>query len=191
MNPLLTAEMLENFHFLRPVFLYGLIPALVLVFLLLFIQSTRSTWSRAIDPSLLPFLLDKNSSPRRIYPLFGLLLLWTLGLIALAGPVWQQIPVPVQEREDALVIVADMSLSMYANDVVPNRAIRTQRKIIDVLTTRKEEGQTALVVYAGDAHAVTPLTDDVETINNLVSSLEPNIMPMMGSRPDSGIQLAL
>src|SRR6056300_692406 len=144
MNPLLSAEMLENFHFLRPVFLYGLIPALILIFLLLFIQSTRSTWSRAIDPSLLPFLLDKNSSPRRIYPLFGLLLLWTLGLIALAGPVWQQIPVPVQEREDALVIVADMSLSMYANDVAPNRAIRTQRKIIDVLTTRKEEGQTAL-----------------------------------------------
>jgi Ca-activated chloride channel family protein len=191
MNPLLSAEVLENFHFLRPVFLYGLIPALILIFLLLFIQSTRSTWSRAIDPSLLPFLLDKNSSPRRIYPLFGLLLLWTLGLIALAGPVWQQIPVPVQEREDALVIVADMSLSMYANDVAPNRAIRTQRKIIDVLTTRKEEGQTALVVYAGDAHAVTPLTDDVETINNLVSSLEPNIMPMMGSRPDSGIELAI
>jgi Ca-activated chloride channel family protein len=189
--PFLPAEFLENFHFLRPGFLYCLIPAFLLVCLVLFIQSNRSTWTRAIDPALLPFLLDKDSSPKATYPVFGLLLLWSLGLIALAGPVWQQIPVPVQEREDALVIVADMSLSMYANDVAPNRAVRTQRKIIDVLNTRREEGQTALVVYAGDAHAVTPLTDDVETINNLVPSLQPNIMPIEGSRPSTGIELAI
>jgi len=189
--PLLPAEFMDNFHFLRPVFLYGLIPAFLLVCLVLFIQSNRSTWTRAIDPVLLPFLLDKDSSPKATYPVFGLLLLWSLGLVALAGPVWQQIPVPVQEREDALVIVADMSLSMYANDVAPNRAVRTQRKIIDVLNSRREEGQTALVVYAGDAHAVTPLTDDVETINNLVPSLQPNIMPIEGSRPATGIELAI
>lgn len=189
--PLLPAEFMDNFHFLRPVFLYGLIPAFLLVCLVLFIQNNRSTWTRAIDPALLPFLLDKDSSPKATYPVFGLLLLWSLGLVALAGPVWQQIPVPVQEREDALVIVADMSLSMYANDVAPNRAVRTQRKIIDVLNSRREEGQTALVVYAGDAHAVTPLTDDVETINNLVPSLQPNIMPIEGSRPATGIELAI
>jgi Ca-activated chloride channel family protein len=187
----LPAEFLQNFHFLRPGFLYCLIPAFLLVCLVLFIQNNRSTWTRAIEPALLPFLLDKDSSPKATYPVFGLLLLWSLGLIALAGPVWQQIPVPVQEREDALVIVADMSLSMYANDVAPNRAVRTQRKIIDVLNTRREEGQTALVVYAGDAHAVTPLTDDVETINNLVPSLQPNIMPIEGSRPATGIEMAI
>ena len=189
--PLLPAEFTENFHFLRPEFLWGLLPAFLLVCLVLFIQSSRSTWSRAIDPALLPFLLEKNSSPRATYPVFGLLLLWCLGLIALAGPVWQQIPVPVQEREDALVIVADMSLSMYANDVAPNRAVRTQRKIIDVLNKRREEGQTALVVYAGDAHAVTPLTDDVETINNLVPSLLPNIMPIEGSKPAEGVAVGI
>jgi Ca-activated chloride channel family protein len=189
--PTLPAELLENFHFLRPLFLWGLLPAFILVCLVLFIQNNRSTWSRAIDPALLPFLLDKNATPRATYPIFGLLLLWSLALIALAGPVWEQIPVPVQEREDALVIVADMSMSMYSTDVAPNRAIRAQRKIIDVLNLRRQEGQTALVVYAGDAHAVTPLTDDVETINNLVSSLEPNIMPILGSKPATGVELAI
>ena len=191
MMSMLPAEFLDNFHFLRPLFLWGLLPAFILVCLVLFIQNNRSTWSRAIDPALLPFLLDKNATPRATYPVFGLLLLWTLGLIALAGPVWEQIPVPVQEREDALVIVADMSMSMYSTDVSPNRAIRAQRKIIDVLNQRRQEGQTALVVYAGDAHAVTPLTDDVETINNLVSSLQPNIMPILGSKPATGVELAL
>jgi len=185
------AELMENFHFLRPLFLWGLIPAFIFFCLLLYIQNNRSTWTRAIDPALLPFLLEKSTSPKAIYPAFGLLLLWTLAILALAGPVWQQIPVPVQEREDALVIVADMSMSMYATDVAPNRAVRAQRKIIDVLNSRREEGQTALVVYAGDAHAVTPLTDDVETINNLVPSLQPNIMPVFGSQPAIGVDLAL
>ena len=189
--PTLPAELLENFHFLRPIFLWGLLPAFILVCLVLFIQNNRSTRNRAIDPALLPFLLDKNATPRATYPIFGLLILWSLALIALAGPVWEQIPVPVQEREDALVIVADMSMSMYSTDVAPNRAIRAQRKIIDVLNLRRQEGQTALVVYAGDAHAVTPLTDDVETINNLVSSLEPNIMPILGSKPATGVELAI
>ena len=187
----LPAELIENFHFLRPLFLWGLLPAFIIVCLLLYIQSSRSTWTRAIDPALLPFLLEKSTSPKVVYPAFGLFLLWVLSILALAGPVWQQIPVPVQEREDALVMVADMSMSMYATDVAPNRAIRAQRKIIDVLNSRREEGQTALVVYAGDAHAVTPLTDDVETINNLVPSLQPNIMPVFGSNPSTGIDLAL
>jgi len=47
------------------------------------------------------------------------------------------------------------------------------------------------VVYAGDAHVVTPLTDDVVTIDALVPSLSPNIMPLFGSNPMAAIDLAI
>jgi Ca-activated chloride channel family protein len=191
MDTLLTSAFIENFHFLRPLLLLLLLPAVVVVLLLRFLQGSQSNWQQAIDPGLLPYLLDRSATPQQSYPLYGLLLLWVLGVVALAGPVWEQIPVPVQAREDALVIVQDMSLSMYAEDLRPNRAIRAQRKIVDILDYRRQEGQTGLVVYAGDAHAVTPMTDDVETINNLVPSLLPNIMPSMGSRPATGVALAL
>lgn len=187
----LPADFIANFHFLRPLLLLALIPALLMVLLLRFLQSNQSSWHRAIDSSLLPYLLDRKRSPQQSWPLYGLLLLWVLGIVALAGPAWEQNPVPVQEREDALVIVLDLSLSMYAEDLRPNRAIRAQRKIVDILDRRRQEGQTGLVVYAGDAHAVTPMTDDVETINNLVPSLEPNIMPAFGSKPATGVKLAL
>ena len=60
----------------------------------------------------------------------------------------------------------------------------------DILALR-EEGQTALVVYAGDAHTVTPLTDDVVTIESLVPSLSPNIMPLFGSNPVAAVELAI
>jgi len=186
-----TPEFLANFHFLRPMFLLALIPALLLVLLLRFLQGNQTSWQQAIDPRLLPYLLDKTATAQQSWPLYGLLLLWTLGITALAGPTWMQNPVPVQEREDALVIVLDMSLSMYAEDLRPNRAIRAQRKIVDILDFRRREGQTGLIVYAGDAHAVTPMTDDVETINNMVPSLLPNIMPVLGSKPALGIGLAI
>lgn len=182
---------IENFHFLRPQLLLALVPALVLVLLLRYLQGSQSNWYQAIDASLIPYLLDKTGLRQQSWPLYGLLALWTLGIVALAGPTWHQNPVPVQQREDALVIVLDMSLSMYAEDLRPNRAVRAQRKIVDILEFRRQEGQTGLVVYAGDAHAVTPMTDDVETINNLVPSLMPDIMPVRGSKPAQGIALAM
>ena len=184
-------EFAENFHFLRPMLLLALIPAVALVLLLRYLQGSQSNWYQAIDSNLIPYLLDKTATRQQSWPLYGLLLLWLLGIVALAGPTWQQNPVPVQEREDALVIVLDLSLSMYAEDLRPNRAIRAQRKIVDILDYRRQEGQTGLVVYAGDAHAVTPMTDDVETINNLVPSLMPDIMPVRGAKPLNGISLAM
>ena len=63
--------------------------------------------------------------------------------------------------------------------------------VAEFLALRSREGQTGLVVYAGSAHAVTPMTDDVETISNLVPSLQPGIMPVLGSQPVEGIRLAL
>jgi Ca-activated chloride channel family protein len=187
----LPPELFENFHFLRPLFLLGLVPAFILFVLLRYLQGSSSNWTRAIDPSLLPYLLDRKLTSHQSYPLYGLLLLWLLGFTAMAGPTWQQIPVPVQQREDAVVLVLDLSMSMYSTDLRPDRITRARRKVMDLLEAQRQEGETALVVYAGTAHAVTPLTDDVETIGNLVPSLQPSIMPAPGSKPAAGVSLAL
>ncbi len=64
-----------------------------------------------------------------------------------------------------------------------------KHKLIDILDRRKQ-GQTGLIVYAGDAHIVSPLTDDTDTIKALVPALSPLIMPAMGSRVDTATQLA-
>jgi Ca-activated chloride channel family protein len=54
----------------------------------------------------------------------------------------------------------------------------------------RQEGMTALVVYAGDGHAVVPLTDDVATIENLLGALDPGMMPVLGSNPGHALELA-
>lgn len=181
---------LQEFHFERPLWLLAIIPCLLILAALWRLNTTVTAWDRAIDRSLLPYLLDRTKSAAQRTPLALLTGAWLLSVIALAGPVWEKLPQPVQRREDALVIVMDLSLSMFAPDHVPNRLDLAKRKLRDILALR-DEGQTALVVYAGDAHMVTPLTDDSVTIAALVPSLSPNIMPLFGSNPGAALELAI
>ena len=190
MDALLPADFLANFQFLRPLWLLALVPAALFVAALWRLNSSVTAWDRAIDKDLLPYLLDRSKNASQRTPLLLLLAVWVLSSLALAGPVWEKLPQPVQKREDALVIVLDLSLSMFAPDHSPSRVDLAKRKLRDILALRGE-GQTALVVYAGDAHTVTPLTDDVVTIEALVPSLNPNIMPLFGSDPVSALEIAI
>ncbi|MEZ5597104.1 MAG: VWA domain-containing protein [Pseudomonadales bacterium] len=106
----------------------------------------------------------------------------------MSGPTFERLPQPVEQRTDALVIALDLSLSMYAQDVDPSRLVRARQKIVDILRQRRE-GYTALVAYAGSAHAVAPLTDDTRTIENLLETLEPAMMPVAGSRPNAALEV--
>jgi Ca-activated chloride channel homolog len=190
MDLLLTGSTLTEFHFLRPLWLLLMLPVVLLVFFLWRINESSTAWDKAIDKSLLPYLLDKRKNSSQRMPLLLLLVVWLASIFALAGPVWERIPQPVQKSQDALVIILDLSLSMYATDYDPNRLTIARRKLLDVLTVRSE-GQTGLVVYAGDAHTVTPLTDDSVTISALAPSLSPNIMPSFGSNPVLAVERAI
>ncbi len=79
---------------------------------------------------------------------------------------------------------------MMAEDIKPSRLVRSRLKLIDLLKQR-EEGLTALIAYAGEAHTVTPLTDDTDTIKSLLPSLSPNVMPMSGSNTEMALDQAL
>ena len=110
------------------------------------------------------------------------LLPWFWDCLALAGPSWNKIPLPIHKQQTPLVILLDLSPSMWAEDVKPNRLTRARLKLIDLLHTR-QEGTTALVAYAGDAHVVTPLTDDTATIISLLHPLTPTIQTLLCNQP--------
>ena len=182
-------EALYNFHFLRPSWLLALLPLLVLVFAWVRRTRQQSAWSAAISEPLLAVLLDDSVATTAKRLRACLWLAGCLTTIGLAGPAWEKLPQPVERKNDALVIVLDLSLSMFAQDVAPSRLAKARQKIVDALRLR-QEGSTGLVAYAGDGHAVVPITDDAPTIENLLSALSPAMMPVLGSRPASGLELA-
>ena len=150
--------------------------------------SNSANWSKVIDANLLPHLLSETGRGRR-RPFHWLALAWLiLTVMAMAGPSFEKIEVPVFQRADALVIILDLSASMSAADIQPSRVQRAKQKILDLLESR-QEGVTGLVVYAGDAHVVAPLTDDRRTIENLLTALDPSIMPLPGSNATAALLL--
>lgn len=180
----------HEFHFLRPLWLCGLIPVALMLILLWRQKYHAQQWQQMIAPELLHYLLDGQSTRIKPWHWFGLLAAWLITCIALAGPTWAKRPMPVEQNQQALVILLDLSPSMLSEDIKPSRLNRARLKIADILRTR-QDGQTALVAYAGEAHVVTPLTDDVETINNIVPALHPNVMPLPGSNTEAAVSRAL
>ena len=181
---------LNHFHFLRPLWLWGCLPALLLCYLLWRQEGQSGRWQRAIDAKLLPHLLENTPTTRKRWPLAPLLFAWLLACLAGAGPVWQKLPQPVRQKVDALVIIQDLSLSFYAQDLSPNRLTRALHKLGDILHSRTE-GTTGLVVYSGEAYVVAPLTDDTRTIDGMLSALSPEIMPSYGSNPVDAVKKGL
>ncbi len=178
-----------NIQFLRPEWFLALIVIAVLAFFIYKRRLVSRDWAAVIDAPLLPHLLSDQTQTSNRWWFWVALLLSVLVVIALAGPVWNKLEQPVFKQQSALVIALDLSQSMNAQDIKPGRLARAKLKLIDILKMRAE-GQTALIAYAGTPYTVSPLTDDSDTIQSLVSSLSTEIMPSQGSRSDLAIQHA-
>ena len=178
--------MIENFHLLRPAWFLALLPLAFVVWRLFSVKRKSRSWQAVVDPILLPHLLSSTNSVRSNPQLWLISVIGLLSIVALAGPVWNKLERPIFKQQLALVIVLDLSRSMDSGDVKPSRLTRARHKITDILALR-QEGQTALVVYAADAFSVVPLTDDGKTINALLSGLTTDIMPIQGSRADKAL----
>ncbi len=182
--------MTADFHFLRPLWLLALVPVIVLCILLWQKKKHSSAWQGIIDSQLLKYLIEGQVSTAFRWQIIALFFAWIVTSIALAGPSWQRLPLPVHQPEAAVVILLDLSPSMMAEDIKPSRLVRTRYKVTDFLNARNE-GVTALIAYAGESYVVSPLTDDINTITNLLPALEPGIMPLAGSNIEMAIDMAL
>ena len=183
---------LGEFHFLRPWWFLGLIPALLVLSLYQWRRRSAGNWEQIINPALLPFLMqgEGKTTGKSGWLLTALGLTWALCCISLAGPTWQQLPQPVLKQDSAAILVFDLSPSMLAEDIPPSRLVRARFKLIDMLNSRRE-GFTALVVYGGEAHTVSPLTEDNNTIISLVPILHPSLLPEYGSNTEDAVAMAI
>ncbi len=181
---------MNEFHFMRPYWLFAFLPFMLLVFLNLRQKLQQGSWQAVCDADLLPFVLQEKERQQSRLPFISSLLATVLAIVALAGPTWERLPAPVYRNSAALVIALDLSRSMDATDIKPSRLSRARYKIADLLNQRKD-GQTALLVYAQTAFTVTPLTNDTDTIKSQLNALSTDIMPAQGSHSALAVEKAI
>ena len=180
--------MWTDFHFLTPLWFFALLPLALLGWAAARSGSGTDAWRRVIDERLFAVLsVGGEAGARRWWPLSLLALGWLIAVIALANPTFERQPVPAFRSDAARVVALDLSRSMLADDLTPTRLDRARYKVADILR-RSGDGQVGLVAFAGDAFAVSPLTDDADTILGMLDAVSPEIMPVQGSRPDLAIR---
>ena len=158
---------LVYFHFLRPGWLW-LIPATLYLWWRIRVRATsQPKIATGIAPHLATALTVGNTKNFKWLAIDSIAITLILISLATAGPAWNRIPNPLVAQTAPLVVAISLSESMQSNDVPPTRAERATQKFLDILATRAG-AKTALMVYAGTAHKVAPLTEDPEVLKPFV-----------------------
>ncbi|KAF0866212.1 VWA domain-containing protein [Pseudomonas sp. LD120] len=177
-------------HWFRPWWLLVLPLLALLLWQLWHRQKRAGRWQMILPPAFHAALLSGGNGRESKLPWVALGLAWLLAVLALLGPSWQRVEQTRQKPADPLVVLLELTPQMLAHDVPPNRLQQARHKLLDLLALRRD-AQTAIVVYAGSAHTLVPLSDDLATSRNLLDALTPAIMPQPGQRADLALVKAL
>ena len=118
-----------------------------------------------------------------------LVTIFILLIISLANP---QIGIKMEEvkREGVdLIIAIDLSNSMLAEDIQPNRLTRS-KQAISRLIDKLEGDRIGLIVFAGEAYVQLPITTDYSAAKLFLSTINTNIIPTQGTEIGKAIDLA-
>lgn len=175
-------------HLEHPWLLLLLIPLLALAWYLHRESSLTHSWAHAADVELITPLMTTPQRQRQ-KSFFILMFIWLLAILALAGPSFKPTNIPLYQNQQATILVASLNDSMLANDIPPSRLVRMRYKLLDSLKQSKDR-EMGLIAFSGEPYVVSPLTQDSNTIANLVDDLSPDLMPVAGNQLAQALLLA-
>ena len=181
---------MNTFQFANPEFLHGLwlIPLLVLLYIYMYRRKSQ-TLRRLGNPTQLKRLMPERSlwRPHVKFTLF--LLSLALLIVALARPLYGMSGKADTTRGIELAVMVDVSNSMLAQDVSPNR-LEQAKLLLSTLTDRMQNDQISLGVFAGEAYPLLPLTSDYDAAETYINSLSPEMVTLQGTNLPAAISLA-
>ncbi len=175
----------SSLHFAQPAWFWVLL-ALIPVAIWLWrsaAKAARGPIHRYADPHLLPHLTGTRElkGHERWGRFLRWSLLWTLLVVAMAGPRWGYDDVRLFHPGNNLLILLDISRSMQGDDVAPNRLSRARQEIQDLIVQNRQV-RLGLIVFASVPHVVSPITEDSFTILNSLPALSTDMARLQGSR---------
>ena len=180
----------SSFQFLQPGWLLLLVP--LWGFLWIYATGLRraSMWTWICDERLLQYMTGGDqrvaTAGRRPWIIGSVM---TLCILALAAPSWSRHSYPAMESTSARVIALDLSRSMLVRDVRPDRYSHAVAAASEIIGDGYL-GETGLVVFAGTAFVVAPLSRDETTLLAFVEAVHPDTMPLDGSNLAAAIAKA-
>lgn len=181
---------MEMFRFGDPKYLWGLviIPILIAIFIYFRIQRKKAIREYG-NPELLASLMPSSSNSRPVIKFSLFMLALAFLIIGIARPQFGAKLQKIKRQGIELIIALDVSNSMLAEDIQPNRLERAKRAI-SRLTERLSNDKLGLIVFAGDAYTQIPITTDYLSAKLFLSAITPDVVPKQGTAIGAAIDLA-
>ena len=179
------------FRFAAPEMLLGLLLGPALGALFWFgARRRKGLLARFGDPTLVAKLTDSVSSRARWAKAILLLACTVFLTLSLARPQFGTRVETVRRRGQDVMVAVDLSLSMLAQDVTPNRLDRARLAILRLIGTLDGD-RIGLVAFAGEAFVQSPLTVDYAAAAMFLNAMDPDMMPVQGTDLGKALQMSL
>ena len=179
------------FRIAHPEYLYALlvIPALMVFFWYSRLQR-RKALALFGQKDILAVLMPNVSTGRPILKFIVLMLALASIIVGIARPQFGSKLQTEKRKGIELMIALDVSNSMMAQDILPNRLERAKRAISQ-LVDKLSNDKIGLIVFAGDAYIQLPITADYVSAKLFLNSINPEMVPTQGTAIGAAINLGV
>ncbi|MFA8434256.1 MAG: VWA domain-containing protein [Marinifilaceae bacterium] len=178
------------FRFAHPEYLYILlvIPVLGILYWMTY-RHKKKALEQYGDMEIISQLMPYASFTRPVYKFAVILLAFCFIILGIAGPQFGSKLQKIKRKGVEIVIALDVSNSMLAQDIQPNRLERAKRAI-SKMVDKLHNDKIGLIVFAGQAYTQLPITTDYASAKLFLSSINTDIVPIQGTAIGAAINLA-
>ena len=142
------------------------------------------------DQELMAQLMPDASKSRPIWKFSLMMIALVLLIIAVARPQYGQKENSIKRQGIEVMVALDISNSMLAEDVAPNRLDRAKQMLSKMIDNMVDD-KVGLVVFAGEAFTQLPITCDYVSAKMFLNTITPNLIPTQGTAIGSALQTAI
>jgi len=179
------------FRFGNPEFLwlFAAMPLLLVVYLYLNIRKRKDVQKMG-NLNTLRLMMPELSLKRSYLKFWFIFAALCAGILLVARPQFGTKVETVEKEGIELVIAVDVSNSMLANDLSPDRLSRARQILSRLIDVRKND-KVALIVFAGEAYVQMPLTSDTQSAKIFLNTIDPSLVPVQGTAIAQAISLGM
>ncbi len=179
------------FRFANDHYLYLLIALPVIIaFYIVFNQLNKRNMGKFTSSMFFDILMPDRSPVRKHLKFVLYLFILFLLIIALARPQFGSRLEEVKREGIEMIIALDVSRSMLAEDIKPNRLERAKQAIVN-LVNRMQDDKIGMIVFAGDAYTQLPMTTDYISARLFLANINTEIVSKQGTAIASAIELGI